>query len=280
MSLRILQISDTHLGAVPDFEIGPGIKPWERTTTLVDAIHRWMIRDAIEVDFIIHTGDLVHRGHLSQDDGASTRRGLEMFRSLAKPMHWVVGNHDNRLALQQTLGSMPGESLTTRRDRWAYHFLHGKERVVLLDARGSLEYDPQGEISPDQFALFESLLRTTEEPISVFLHYPPITLGSEWIDRTMLVRNGPELHQLLAAHRSRVRGVFFGHVHRSTCTMKEGILYASCGSATMHFPNWPGSNSAVACNDPIAFVQYIQISDDGVVVKPQWKLLPSPGTLP
>lgn len=280
MSLCILQVSDTHLGSDPGFEISPGIKPWERTTALLDAIHVWMVRDSVEIDLIIHTGDLVHRGHIPQDAGESTRRGLEMFRSLTKPMHWVVGNHDNRSALQHALGSMPGESLTTREDRWAYHFVQGNERVILLDARGSHEYDPQGEVSPDQLVCFESLLGSTEEPISLFLHYPPLSLGSEWIDRTMLIRNGLALHNLLVSHRSRVRGVFFGHVHRSTCTIKDGILYASCGSPTMHFPNWPGSESAVTCDDPIAFAQYIQISDDGVVVKPQWKLLQSLGTLP
>lgn len=279
MSLRILQVSDTHLGSDAGFEISPGIKPWERTTALLAAIDRWMARDSIEIDVIIHTGDIVHRGHIPQDDGESTRRGIELFRDLSKPMHWVVGNHDNRSALQNALGSMPGESLTIREDRWAYHFVQGKERVVVLDARGPHQYDPQGEISPDQLVCLESLLRSTSESVSLFLHYPPLSLGSTWIDRTMLVRNGADLHCLLAAHRTRVRGVFFGHVHRSTCSMKDGILYAACGSATMHFPNWPGSNTAVTCDDPIAFVQYIQISDEGVVVKPQWQLLCKPGVL-
>jgi 3',5'-cyclic AMP phosphodiesterase CpdA len=174
---------------------------------------------------------------------------------------------------------MPGEPLTDREDRWAYHFSHGNERIVILDARGSPEHDPQGDISPDQLERLDLLLRSKSNPISVFLHYPPIGLDSEWIDRTMLIRNGVALHNLLVSHRSRVRGIFFGHVHRSTCTIKDGILYASCGSPTMHFPNWPGSKSAVTCDDPIAFAQYIQISDDGVVVKPQWQLLQSPGTL-
>jgi Icc protein len=277
MSLSILQISDTHLGADPSIPIAPGISAWERTRSLAETIQGWVAEAAIPIDCIVHTGDLVHRGHVANDNGESTRKGLELFQSLGRPVHWVVGNQDNRGALRGCLGSPPGEPLTKHEDRWAYHFQLGGERIVILDARASLDLDPQGEISQEQLENLQSLLMTSREPISVFLHYPPIPLGCDWIDRTMLIRNGSSLHELLSCFQNRVRGVFFGHVHRPTFSLRDGIIYASCGSGTMHFPNWPGSSSVAMLGDPIAFAQYIQITDDSVIVKPQWLIVDSLG---
>ena len=278
MSLSILQISATHLGAEPTAPISPGVYPWHRASCLVESIRDWIADVAVPIDFIVHTGDLVHRGHTPHDQGDSTRKGIDLFQSLAKPIHWVIGNHDHRSALKRNLSDTPGTPLTFEQDRWAYHFQVRGERVAILDARASLDYDPQGEISQEQLDNLQSLLDATTEPISLFLHYPPIQLRCDWIDRTMLIRNGQTLHNLLCSFKHRIRGVFFGHVHRPTFTLRDGILYASCGSTTMHFPNWPGSMSAVISDDPIAFAQYIQLGDDGVFVKPQWLTLPARGT--
>lgn len=183
----------------------------------------------------------------------------------------MVGNHDNHEAPRDGLGRMPGDPLTVREDRWAYHFLFHGERIVILDARASLNLDPQGEISQDQLENLRLLLSKSHESISVLLHYPPIPLGCDWLDRTMLIRNGSNLHELLCCFKERIRGVFFGHVHRPAFSLRDGILYASYGSGTMHFPSWPGSSSAVMLGDPIAFAQYIQITEHGVIVKPQWQ---------
>jgi Icc protein len=269
MSVSILQISDTHLPSVLEGEISAGIQPWKRTGDLLNTVRQWIADEAIPIDFLIHTGDIVHRGHIANDNGEGTRMAMERIQTLTQRVYWVVGNHDNRLALEEWVGAMPGDSLVGS-SRWAYHFIERGERIVVLDARGPAEYDPQGELSDDQLHALETLLRTTREPASIFLHYPPVPLGSDWIDRTMLVRNGDILHRLLRSYSPRVRGVFFGHIHRSSCSLKDGILYASCGSTTMHFPNWPGARTAVPSGEPIAFAQYIQITEFGVHIKPQW----------
>jgi Icc protein len=277
MTLRILQISDTHLGADPDFEIAPGIYPFVRVQALLDAIEGWIARDSVPIDCIVHTGDLVHRGHLAKLDDASTRIGIKWFGTLSKPIYWVIGNHDHRETIRDCVGDPPGERLTSEPDRWAYHFVLQGERIIVIDARGPLEFDPQGEISAQQLNSLSEVLSSTQEPVTVFLHYPPIPLGCDWIDQSMLVRNGTELHEILRTHRDQVRGVFFGHIHRPMSLILDGILYASSGSATMHFPNWPNATSATSACDPIAFAQLIEIGSHGVMVKPQWVVLPSAG---
>jgi len=55
--------------------------------------------------------------------------------------------------------------------------------------------------------------------------------------------------------------------------MKQSVLYASTGSAAMHFPNLPGDAQALMQSDPIAFANYISISQLGALVKTQWTML-------
>lgn len=274
MTLYVLQISDTHLCDSPDAEIAPGVSPWPRVRALIARIREWIEKDQVPIDWIIHTGDLVHRGHLATSHETSTRLGLELFQSIPKPIGWVVGNHDHRPAIRKWVGNRPGHALTNEPDRWCYHWVDKGERIVVLDARGPLDLDPQGELSQEQLDKFSSLLATTSEPVSVFMHYPPIPLGCDWIDRTMLVRNGAMLHEILKTHRERIRGVFFGHIHRPMSVLQDGILYAACGSSTMHFPTWPNASSALTTNDKVAFAQLIEIGPQGVRVKPQWLELP------
>lgn len=125
MSLHILQISDTHLGADPSFEIAPANHPWLRSHAVVQAVHRWISVEQIPVDCIVHTGDIVHRGH----------------------------------------------------------------------------------------------------------------------------------------------------IHSPTCTLRDGIVYASCGSSAVHLPNWPTADAGIPSSEPVAFVQYIQITQTGVSLKPHWVFL-------
>jgi hypothetical protein len=89
----------------------------------------------------------------------------------------------------------------------------------------------------------------------------------------MRIDNGHQLHELLALHSGRVRGVFFGHVHRPVCCLKDSILYASSGSSAMHFPNMPGDPQAIVQSDPLAFANYICIRDGMTLVKTQWTIL-------
>jgi hypothetical protein len=86
----------------------------------------------------------------------------------------------------------------------------------------------------------------------------------------MCVENGEELHSLLRKYRDRVRGVFFGHIHRPISAVVDGVMYASCGSSAMHFPNFPSQGDVEFESDPLAFANYVTIDGNSVLVKPQW----------
>lgn len=275
-AIRILQLGDTHWACDP---INQQIDPQARFEELCN----WIAKLTDPIDFIFHTGDWVHRGQLPSDSGRSTQIAWGRLAQLGIPVLTAVGNHDHRQALRECLSnSLPHGWLLNRIDsqpeRLAYWFSLEKkslslESFLVLDARGPQEIDPRGNLCSKQLAAVEELLADPLRSWTIFLHYPPIPLDCTWIDQTMLIENGEQLHSILVRHASKIRGVFFGHVHRPLCCLKQSILYASTGSGTMHFPNLPGDTQAVMQSDPIAFANYIRIDHNGALVKTQWTML-------
>ena len=275
-TMHILQLGDTHWATS---RIAPGIDSMAR----FEQVCRWIGSISDPIDWIVHTGDWVHRGHLATDSGDSTRAAWNRLAEIGIPIVTAIGNHDHREALSQCFRKhWPDDRelhcIETQSDRLAYWFTNDTrsdrgESLLVLDTRGATQIDPQGEICDDQLAAIETLLADPMRRWTIFLHYPPIALDCDWIDRTMLVRNGMLLHSLFAKNSCRIRGVFFGHIHRPLCCVKDSVLYASTGSATMHFPNMPRDNQALAQCDPIAFANYISISQSGTLVKTQWTML-------
>jgi len=275
-TIHILQLGDTHWATLP---IASGIDSSAR----FDQVCKWIGSIREPIDWIVHTGDWVHQGHLATDSGDSTRTAWSQLSELGIPIATAVGNHDHRIALSECFFNAWPKGrklyrLKPESDRLAYWFAikadsDQGESILVLDARGSTQLDPQGEICDDQLTELEVLLADANRRWTIFLHYPPIELDCDWINRTMLIRNGSQLHALFAKNSQRIRGVFFGHIHRPLCCIKDGVLYASTGSAAMHFPNMPTDNKAFAQSDPIAFANYITISQSGTLVKTQWTML-------
>lgn len=274
--LRMLHIGDTHWASEP---IAPGIDSQARLNQLCD----WIASIHQPIDALIHTGDWVHRGQLDCDSGNSTRTAWNRLAQIGIPILTAVGNHDNRSVLTQCFQqNLPAH--------WTVHYIHSKhprlaywltlnpqtsphECVLVLDARDSQDIDPRGRLCDDQIIALEQLLSDPNRNWTIFLHYPPIPLECDWIDRTMLLENGTRLHAIFASYAKQIRGVFFGHIHRPICCVKDSVLYASTGSATMHFPNMPSDSAAIMQSDPVAFANYISISDSGTLVKTQWTML-------
>jgi len=304
--VRFLQISDTHWSSEP-LSL-PSCKQQIDTAKRFESLCAWIksLRDPI--DFIIHTGDWVHRGHVAGDSGESTRKIWDLAQQLGFPVFTAVGNHDHRSVLREclvnsnaahsgngsnksngkmdtaVLGLADGKPLeivggrnvldecahSVGGDRLCYRFSCKDEDFLVLDARDSQSIDPRGRIDTDQMSAIESCFAYSTKMCTVFLHYPPIRLDCQWIDRTMCVENGEELHSLFRRYRDRIRGVFFGHIHRPISALVDGVLYASCGSSAMHFPNFPSQSDVEFEADPLAFANYVTIDGNSVLVKPQW----------
>ena len=92
-SVRVLQITDTHLFAEKD-ETLLGVNTWESYHAVLQAIHA----SAREVDLVVATGDLA-QDHSS----AAYQHFAEGIASFTAPCVWLPGNHDFQPSMYSTL---------------------------------------------------------------------------------------------------------------------------------------------------------------------------------
>ncbi len=227
--LRFVHISDTHFGPTKDFELY-GNCSYENAERVVETINALPFAP----DFVIHTGDVA-----SFPNTAAYVLAAEIFSRVKAPMYFVTGNHDlsRKIRTHLTMGEKGFSS--DDQNLLSYAFERKGCRFIILDARGPVAIDPHGVLGVHQFDFLKSQMEKDAMPFVVFIHFPPLKLDSIWLDESMLLLNGDDLHRTLIEQSDRVRGVFFGHVHRGMQTFKDGILYCSVASTGGQFFSYP-----------------------------------------
>ena len=257
--VHFVHISDTHIGPTADYALYgvQTLPPLERVVERINAL-------PVKPDFVIHTGDVA-----AQPDPDAYRLTAGVLGRLSAPVYCVTGNHDRSRDLRAFLPMGPRVDLVEGEDALAYRFDAQGHRMVALDGRGPDSIDPHG-LLPE--AQLEALRREVEQgdlPLTVFIHFPPVALGSPWLDRDMLLLNGEDLHRVLVSARDRLRGVFFGHVHRGMQVVRDGVPYASVGSTFCQFTAWPGDEKPGLEPDGLPRFNFVTLTPDGFLVKEQ-----------
>jgi 3',5'-cyclic-AMP phosphodiesterase len=222
-------ITDTHIGPDPGYE-RHGHFPYRCARRLVEILNNL----PVQPDFVMHTGDVVY-----DPDPAAYRLAAEIFGQLQAPVYYVAGNHDRARDLHHFLPMGPKDDLSPDRDTLSYVFEVKGNRFLVVDARGPDEIDPHGLIGAGRLELIRQELTANGPPLTLFIHFPVLPLNSIWMDAHMLAIDGYKLHEALLPARERIRGIFYGHVHRSMQTLRDGLLYASGPSAFAQFLAWP-----------------------------------------
>ena len=222
-------ISDTHFGPSADYS-RHGHYPVPCARRLVEIINHLPQRP----DFVIHTGDVV-----TEPDPAAYRLAAETLAPLEVPIYYVVGNHDTAADIRHFLPMGHKEDVDHDPGRLSYAFEAKGYRFLVLDARGPDEIEPNGLLPDSQFEVIVREAGPEGPPLTIFLHYPVLTMNSIWMDENMLVLNGEALHQALLPARDRLRGVFYGHVHQHMQNVRDGIRYISTASVFSQFAAWP-----------------------------------------
>lgn len=207
-SLQLLHLTDMHLRA----DTGARLHGWavERafSTVLKAALARYPHYDALVLG-----GDLV-----DDESSAGYRRLNARLHALGRPVLAMAGNHDDpqRMARLLTFAQVHGPLAI------------GGWRLYALDSHqpGS----EAGRLGAAQLAGLERWLQADTAPAIVFVHHPPVSLGSAWIDAIGL-QEGAALGALLARY-PRVRGVVCGHGHQAA-HLKLGPLDCWLTPATM-----------------------------------------------
>jgi 3',5'-cyclic-AMP phosphodiesterase len=227
--LTFVHISDTHLHLDPNFV--PDIIHFNSRTPvqkLIEAVNALPMK----IDFVMHTGDVADRPetpehyHLARD----------ILKQIRYPVLYCPGNHDTVADFQaHFLGKAPHEIQV----RYDGEYQMNGVQVVMLDSH--LPPDVQGHsgyLTPEQLDWLDAICRADDKrPLVVGVHHHPLPLEAPWLDRLVL-KNGIALHNTLLKAKHRLRGVFYGHIHESVVTVREGISYYSVPSGWFQSQTW------------------------------------------
>ncbi len=228
-TLRVLQITDTHLYADP---VGTllGINTLESFRQVIQHFRdfHWPL------DLLLATGDLVH-------DASPQGYGLiaEMLGSFDVPVFCLPGNHD---APQEMRRHLRGNLVRTDSV-----IDHGDWRFIMLDS--VIPGQEGGHLARDQLGLLDSALASTERHTFVCLHHQPVAIGSAWID-TMAVSNPEPFFEIIDRH-DHVRGVLWGHVHQTYDVLRNNVRLMASPSTCVQFA--PGVDTFQVDEEPPGF---------------------------
>lgn len=218
MPARILQITDLHLMADPRAEL-KGVCTRETLQAVLDVVRR----DFSSAERLIVTGDLAH------DELRETYVALrEMLGDWLPKLRLIPGNHENR----DFMGKVFGDQVAVVDDRNVFADSIGDWRLIGLDSQLPGEVRGQlGEAQRDWLA--RELAAEPLQPTAVFLHHPPLKVGTGWLDEIRL-EDADSLLDLLSRH-PQVKFVCCGHIHQEMTVVRSNTLLLTTPSTCVQF---------------------------------------------
>lgn len=213
---EMMEILKEALEAMGEREMVP-VLPANRT--LVEALNN--VQEPL--DFVLHTGD-VNTDPEGPDHYAVTK---EIFKDLKYPIHYLAGNHDNVSDLQTVLVGSSEVRLP-----YDYTFEVNGVQIVCLDT-ASNGVNHGGKLSDEQLHWLAAQINPEDpRPLVVGIHHPLLKFGHKLLDY-FGTSNGDDIHKILVKSSSRLRGVFFGHIHMDFESYQDGILYSCVPSPSV-----------------------------------------------
>lgn len=226
---HVLQLTDLHLFADAAATL-KGVCTLESFRT----VWRRALETAPDCDAIILTGDLTHD---EQEDTYRALRG-ELGNAIDR-CYFLPGNHDNRTLMRRVFADRIADS----ESEIGFSFCAAGWRLIGLDTHvpGAI----YGGISREQLDSFEAeLAQYSGQPTAVFLHHPPVPVGSRWLDAVMLENPEPFLGALSRA--PHVKFVCCGHVHQEFTGLWGAVTIWTTPATSVQFR--PGADVLVVDN--------------------------------
>ncbi|CAH1673655.1 3',5'-cyclic adenosine monophosphate phosphodiesterase CpdA [Chelatococcus asaccharovorans] len=249
MMTKVVQITDLHL--VPSGRILRGVDPEQRLRSCLRDIERFH-QDATA---LVITGDLVDE---AEPDVYDLLHGILADYRLP-PVHLTVGNHDDRRAFARVF---PGDVVSDTGFANKAVAL-GNYLGILID---TWEFGTHaGALCADRLSWLTATLAADDRPVVLFMHHVPFNVGLKWLDR-LPMKNDVDLARALEPFRSRIRHLFFGHLHRNVSGTWMGYPFTVSASAAVHHGtlDFQSEISRPMIVDP--FYTVILLGDDQVVV--------------
>ncbi|MDG6881888.1 3',5'-cyclic-AMP phosphodiesterase [Phocoenobacter uteri] len=220
-SIRILQITDTHLFAKKNEQL-LGVNTTNSFQAVLDAILDRQFR----FDLVLATGDLV-QDHNEQ----GYHYFAEMVKPLEKPLFWLQGNHD-QLQMEKPLQQY--SQIKSQK-----HILVGdKWQILMLDSQ--VFGVPHGKLSSYQLDWLKvKLAENSERYTLIALHHNILPTHSAWLDQHSL-RNVHDLAKIVKPY-NKIKAIIHGHIHQEMDKLWKGIRILSTPSTCIQFK--PHSNN-------------------------------------
>lgn len=206
--LKFVHLSDLHL--VKEGEMLHGLDPALQLEGCVSEI----IRTCSDADFCVVTGDLTHNGEV-----AAYWRARQQLLRLPMPVHILLGNHDRRCEFRTVFPEIPAPG------GFIQSVIHTSAgRMILLDT-----HEPDsaaGRLCATRLNwLAQQLAESGPDPVCLFLHHPPLDVGFKRMDAIRL-KEAEALWDVLVPFRTRLRHLFFGHLHRAISGSWRGLPFS------------------------------------------------------
>jgi len=214
--LRFIHISDLHILGEPGVR-QYGVDTAEVLTRAIPLIQ------ALGPEFVVASGDLV-----GDESEAGYRRLQRLLEPLRVPVHFLMGNHDDRPAFRMVFRPQEAASAQPVTES----FEREGRRFLLLDSTqpGTV----RGTLGAEQLAWLEAQLSGRSDlPTWVFLHHQPMPIHIRWLDALGL-SNGEAFLALLARYR-HVEAVAYGHVHQERRWRYQGALFLGVPALAFQF---------------------------------------------
>lgn len=255
--IYFVHISDTHVGPTSDYQ-AHGYVTLPGAEKAVDLINQLPMRP----DFVIHTGDVV-----TDPSNEAYALAAEVLNDLEVPVYYTTGNHDRARDIRHYLKMGAKHDYPLSSDVLTYTFNIRGWQFLVLDGRGPDEIDPHGILSEQQLQILHDEVTGSGPPLTIFIHFPVVGINSPWMDANMLVINGRSMHEILQTANRRVCGVFYGHIHNSIQTIRDGILYCSVGSTFLNFRAWPNNTSFKIDEEVMPAINFVQLLPEQLIIQ-------------
>ncbi len=226
--LRFVHISDTHINPDPAY-----IKSYAAYTPMVgaEALVHAIQELPFQPDFVLHTGDVAYDPFPEAYAAVA-----EVLGKINAPIHYLAGNHDDAVALQQqVMGKADAQEYLY------YEFEVKGVQIVCLDSNGPHDPTrPSGSVTQEQLDWLDEICRADDpRPLVVAVHHNVLPMQVPWLDDWMRLENPDALHDILRQASERLRGVFHGHIHQNTEVFQDGVLYVAAASSWCQFISYP-----------------------------------------
>lgn len=217
--MKIIQITDTHL--LPPGELHLGLDPAARLRAVIDHV----LEEHADADLVVLTGDLANDG-----DPRAYETLARLLDRLDLPARLLIGNHDRRPAFRAAFPQAPLDDAGFVQS--VLDAPGGAGRLIFLDT-----HEPGrigGLLCAHRLAwLRRRLTEVPDQPVTVFMHHPPMRFGVAHFEAICLAEPEPFL-ELLRRHPGGVRQVVFGHIHLPLSGVLEGGIPFSASRGCNH----------------------------------------------